>query len=50
VHFWAWFSSLGHTTVLRSTLLVCLVPAWSAALDWVVYGRRPSDERHSLSA
>jgi drug/metabolite transporter (DMT)-like permease len=42
LHFWAWFASLGHTTVLRSTLLVCLVPAWSAALDWALRGRRPS--------
>jgi len=27
-HFWAWFESLERTTVLHSTLLVCLGPVW----------------------
>src|SRR5690606_28035580 len=30
------------TTVLRSTLLVCLVPGWTALLEWGVAGVRPS--------
>lgn len=41
LHFWAWFASLEQTTVLRSTLLVCLVPAWTAALEWALWGVRP---------
>lgn len=28
-HFWAWFASLRMTTVLRSTVLVCLTPVWA---------------------
>jgi drug/metabolite transporter (DMT)-like permease len=28
LHFWAWFESLERTTVLHSTLLVCLGPIW----------------------
>jgi drug/metabolite transporter (DMT)-like permease len=42
VHFWAWFASVHATTVLRSTLLVCLTPGWTAALEWLTSGRRPS--------
>ena len=41
LHFWAWFASLEQTTVLRSTVLVCLVPAWTAALEWALWGVRP---------
>lgn len=41
LHFWTWFASLGATTVLRSTLLVCTVPVWTALLEWVVHGKRP---------
>lgn len=41
LHFWAWFASIQHTTVLRSTLLVCLVPAWTALLEWIGSGIAP---------
>ncbi len=41
-HFWAWFESLHRTTVLRSTLLVCLTPIWAGAAEWVLGGPRPS--------
>lgn len=41
LHFWAWFASLQQTTILRSTLLVALVPAWTALLEWVGSGVRP---------
>lgn len=41
LHFWAWFASIQHTTVLRSTLLVCLVPAWTALLEWIGSGVAP---------
>ncbi|MEQ1569977.1 MAG: DMT family transporter, partial [Myxococcota bacterium] len=42
LHFWTWFASLGLTTVLRSTVLVCTVPAFTAVFEWVAVGRRPS--------
>ncbi len=45
LHFWTWFASVQLTTVLRSTLLVCLVPGWTALLEWLLYGQRPS-RRH----
>ena len=41
-HFWAWFESLHHTTVLRSTLLVCLTPIWAGAAEWLLGGHKPS--------
>ena len=41
-HFWTWFESLRHTTVLRSTLLVCLNPVWAGLLGWWLLGERPS--------
>lgn len=41
LHFWTWFASLEHTTVLRSTLLVCTVPAFTAPLEWLVFGSAP---------
>ena len=34
LHFWSWFASLEHTTVLRSTLLVCLGPIWLGLAEW----------------
>lgn len=40
-HFWAWFESLHHTTVLRSTLWVSLTPIWAGAAEWVLGGQRP---------
>jgi len=33
LHFWTWFASVQLTTVLRSTLLVSLVPVWTALLE-----------------
>lgn len=39
-HFTVWFASLELTTVLRSTVLVCLVPLWTGLLEWAL-GRRP---------
>ena len=41
-HFWTWFASLQHTTVLRSTLLVCLSPLWAGIIGWIWLGERPS--------
>lgn len=41
LHFTAWFASLSHTTVLRSTVLVAMVPAWTGLMEWAVYGLRP---------
>ncbi|MEZ4237632.1 MAG: DMT family transporter [Myxococcota bacterium] len=41
LHFWTWFASLQATTVLRSTLLVCTVPGFTALLEWAVLGQRP---------
>lgn len=32
-HFWAWFASLQQTSVLRSTVLVCLTPIWVGVLE-----------------
>lgn len=42
LHFWSWFVSLHLTTVMRSTLLVCLTPVWCAALEWAFMGVRPT--------
>ena len=35
-HFWLWFASLDQTTVLRSTVLVCLNPLWVGLWEWFV--------------
>lgn len=43
LHFWAWFESLRHTSVLRSTVLVCLSPVWTAVLEWALLRARPTD-------
>jgi len=40
-HFAAWFASLQQTTVLRSTVLVCLGPLWTGLAEWVLEGRSP---------
>lgn len=37
-HFWAWFASLESTTVLRSTVLVCLNPLWVGLWEWMRSG------------
>ncbi len=42
LHFWSWFSSLQHTTVLRSTLLVCLNPVWLGIAEWSLLKKAPS--------
>lgn len=42
LHFWTWFASLAHISVLRSTVLVCLTPIWSGLLERVLYGQRAS--------
>jgi drug/metabolite transporter (DMT)-like permease len=42
LHFWTWFTSLQHTTVMRSTVLVCLTPVWAGLLGWLVGQDRPS--------
>lgn len=42
LHFWAWFASLQHTTVMRSTVLVCLTPVWAGLLGWMSGQDRPS--------
>jgi drug/metabolite transporter (DMT)-like permease len=33
-HFWAWFESIEHTTIVRSTVLVCLNPLWVGLWEW----------------
>ncbi len=40
-HFWAWFASLHATTVLRSTVLVCLNPVWAGLFEWGLLRRNP---------
>lgn len=40
-HFWTYFAGLGCTTVLRASVLVCLVPLWTGLLEWGVDGRSP---------
>lgn len=42
LHFWSWFASLQLTTVMRSTVLVCLTPLWAGILSWAVFKAPPS--------
>lgn len=42
LHFGCWISSLTMTSVLRSTLLVTLAPAWAGLIEWRVLGKAPS--------
>jgi len=42
LHFWTWFASLQLTSVMRSTVLVCLTPLWAGILSWVVFKAPPS--------
>ena len=42
LHFWTWFASLQLTTVMRSTVLVCLTPLWAGILSWTVFKAPPS--------
>ena len=41
LHFWTWFSSLQMTSVVRSTVLVCLTPVWAGLLAWIVFSEPP---------
>jgi drug/metabolite transporter (DMT)-like permease len=40
-HFALWFESLDHTSVMRSTVLVALNPAWAGAIEWAFLRDRP---------
>ena len=42
LHFWTWFASLHHTTVLRSTVLVCLSPLWTGLLESLLLRTPPA--------
>jgi len=44
-HFWSWFASLNHTTVLRSTVLVTLNPIWLGLMEWKLLAD-PPDRRY----
>lgn len=41
LHFWAWFSSLLLTSVMRSTVLVCTTPVWVGLLEALVLKKAP---------
>jgi len=41
-HFLTWFASLHYTSVLRSTLLVCLTPIWTGAAETFFFKTPPS--------
>ena len=40
-HFVTWFASLHQTSVLRSTVLVCLGPVWLGLAEWGLLRRAP---------
>jgi drug/metabolite transporter (DMT)-like permease len=40
-HFGAWFASLQHTSVMRSTLLVASIPVWVGVMEGGLLGERP---------
>ncbi len=42
LHFWSWFTSLGLTSVMRSTLLVCLTPIWAGVLEGFLLKKAPA--------
>ena len=42
LHFPLWFASLDYTPILRSTVLVALVPIWTGLLEWIFDRERPS--------
>ena len=42
LHFWSWFASLRETSVLRSTVLVCLNPIWTGLLERSLFHQRQS--------
>ena len=41
LHFWTWFASLQMTSVVRSTVLVCLTPVWAGLLAWIAFSEPP---------
>jgi len=41
LHFWTWFTSLQLTSVMRSTVLVCLTPVWAGILAWWAFSEPP---------
>ena len=41
LHFPLWFASLSHTSIMRSTVLVALVPIWTGVLEWLIHGDPP---------
>ena len=45
LHFWSWFASLRETSVLRSTVLVCLNPIWTGLLELSLFKHR-QDRRY----
>lgn len=47
IHFASWFASIHHTTILRSTVLVCSSPIWVGLLEWA-FLRRPPTSRYWL--
>jgi drug/metabolite transporter (DMT)-like permease len=40
-HFAVWFQSLHETSVLRSTVLVCLGPVWTGLFEWAILREPP---------
>jgi drug/metabolite transporter (DMT)-like permease len=46
-HFVVWFQSLHETSVLRSTVLVCLGPVWTGLFEWA-WQRQPPQRRYWL--
>ncbi len=41
-HFWTWFLSLEHISVMRSVVLVTLAPVWVGLAEWVLWRQAPS--------
>ncbi len=42
LHFWVWFASLHHISVMRSVVLVTLAPIWVGLAEWAVFRQPPS--------
>ncbi len=41
-HFWVWFLSLEHISVMRSVVLVTLTPLWVGLAEWALDGQPPT--------
>ena len=41
-HFWVWFASLHHISVVRSVVLVTLAPIWVGLAEWALFRQPPS--------